>query len=311
MAGETQEPTGGWCHTRGFAASTPGYATDLASITTMMYAAMLNMKASGIPVPETLFASAQKNLESVSDGMGFSYGTGNSVSDYSMGRGAWAWLGLSKTPDACPKAFKNIPMGLRARYKSVLNGHAFPPLHYTAAALSTHLLGSSDYSKFFQYWGDRLFALQKEDGSIELPHKEMGTVSGKPLTPAEDGYVCSTAAFAIILLLQHPGAFEKGTLAPKFNPWLGFQAEAGPSEATVKSVAEESPAAKAGLQPGDVLQSWNGKPPGNLGAMKDRLNKEAPGRKVTLVILRGGEKQTIEIVVGKIAATKTMGASEF
>lgn len=208
------ETTGGWCHHLGFAAKSGynrmGGGVDLGIVTCMMYGAMLTVKKSGIPVSEKMLYAVERNLESLSDGQGVCYGTDNKVPDSAMGRSSWMWPGLHAAPPAGSKFASRIPKGLASRYKATDSGHAFPPLHFTSVALAMHLLGPETYAKFSGHWVDRLIALQRPDGSVELPHTE-----GLALQ-RQHNYVPSTAAFALILVLQQPGLLDKG--APKSKP---------------------------------------------------------------------------------------------
>ena len=70
------------------------------------------------------------------------------------------------------------------------------------------------------------------------------------------------------------------------------------SGAEVTSVAEESPAAKAGLKPGDVVLQFNGQPVAG-GEELSRMVRETPiGRQVRLGVWRNGAMQTFPITIG-------------
>lgn len=216
VAEANMEPTGGWCHHKGFAVESGynkrGGGVDLGILTSMMYGAMVSMKKSGVPVPERMLYAAERNLESLSDGQGVCYGTDNKVPDTAMGRAAWMWPGLHAAKHTGSKFYARIPKGLASRCKNTDQGHAFPPLHFMSVALAMHLLGPETYSKFSGHWIDRLIALQKADGSIELPHTE-----GVPFQ-RQHNYVPSTATFALILVLQQPGALERSAPQAKKKP---------------------------------------------------------------------------------------------
>jgi serine protease Do len=66
----------------------------------------------------------------------------------------------------------------------------------------------------------------------------------------------------------------------------------------IKSVAEDSPAAKAGLKEGDVVLDYNGQPVQGMEQFQ-RLVRETPaGREVKLNIWRGGAPQTVTATIG-------------
>ena len=81
----------------------------------------------------------------------------------------------------------------------------------------------------------------------------------------------------------------------------------------VKSVEDDSPAAKAGLKEGDVVLAFNGdRVEGS--AQFIRMVRETPaGREVKLLISRGGQTQTIEATTGtrKPRVFRWKGSSDF
>ena len=305
LADENVGQTGGWSHNKGF--SYPkGLGRDLGIVTSIMFGAMLNMKKSGIPVPEKLFATVQANLEGLSDGMGVIYGTGNGVMDATMGRASWMYLGLHALQFRSCKYFASVPRGLDSRFKNTDDGHAYPPLHYAGVALASHLAGPQVYNKFALHWMDRLIPLQKEDGSVSLPHKE-----NMP-TQKNNEFVSSTAAFALILLLQKPGALERDVYGAKKSasgaifskpgdalPWLGVRLTDGVLGAKVKEVVKGSPAEQAGVEAGSYLIEIKGARPGDVNGLRQAASTLSPGQKVDVLLLCPAERKTLQITVGK------------
>ena len=74
--------------------------------------------------------------------------------------------------------------------------------------------------------------------------------------------------------------------------------------ALVANVAEGSPAAKAGLKPGDVILSFDGQALANAGELPPLVGNSDVGKKATLRVLRGGKERDIEVVVGKLPDSK-------
>jgi serine protease Do len=67
----------------------------------------------------------------------------------------------------------------------------------------------------------------------------------------------------------------------------------------IAQVMEDSPAERAGLQPGDVITGFRGEAVSDVGAFRNRLSMSPPGKKVELTIIRDGGKQKIMVTLGK------------
>ena len=68
--------------------------------------------------------------------------------------------------------------------------------------------------------------------------------------------------------------------------------------AVVSMVVPGSAAAKAGVQPGDVILKFNGKPIGGAGELAAIVSQEAPGDKAKLEIWRKGEARELSATLG-------------
>ena len=71
------------------------------------------------------------------------------------------------------------------------------------------------------------------------------------------------------------------------------------SGAIVAQVTPDSPASRAGLQNGDVIEQLNGQKIANSGALQMAVSGFTPGTKVQLGILRNGHPQTIDLTLGE------------
>jgi serine protease Do len=71
---------------------------------------------------------------------------------------------------------------------------------------------------------------------------------------------------------------------------------AQPSGVFVESVVEGSPAAKAGLQAGDVVVDFDGERVRSAGHFTRLVQESVPNRQVTAAIVRGTSKQTVTVV---------------
>jgi S1-C subfamily serine protease len=67
----------------------------------------------------------------------------------------------------------------------------------------------------------------------------------------------------------------------------------GRDGALIQEVTPGSPAAKAGIRPGDVVVSIDGKAVENYSEMVAAIRDHQPGQKITLGVVRGGNETTI------------------
>jgi hypothetical protein len=79
----------------------------------------------------------------------------------------------------------------------------------------------------------------------------------------------------------------------------GFGLEEGTRGALVQSVQAKSPASKAGIQPGDVVVSVNGKPVENGEQLILSVSSVPPGGEVTVTVLRGNERKDVHATVAQ------------
>jgi serine protease Do len=71
---------------------------------------------------------------------------------------------------------------------------------------------------------------------------------------------------------------------------------AGPG-VKVAGVTPGSPAEKAGVKEGDVLLKIDGKDVASLQGFSGLLRELTPGQTVKVVLLRGGQEQTLDVTV--------------
>jgi serine protease Do len=81
------------------------------------------------------------------------------------------------------------------------------------------------------------------------------------------------------------------------RPYFGATLDATADNAAVSAVSDGSPAAKAGLESGDVIVKIDGEATANSAALADLIRARKPGDKLKLEILRGKETKTIELTL--------------
>lgn len=86
---------------------------------------------------------------------------------------------------------------------------------------------------------------------------------------------------------------------PGGNAWLGIQAQTShdPDGVAIIAVADDSPAAGAGLEPDDVILSVDGDETMTPGALKKAIRDRSPGDEVTLSVIKGGSGDPTDVTV--------------
>ena len=112
-------------------------------------------------------------------------------------------------------------------------------------------------------------------------------------------------------LLQH-GRVTRGRLGvgiQDVNQALadsfGLKKNAG---ALVSSVEKDSPAARAGLEPGDVIVRYNGTEVGTSAQLPVLVSNTRPGDVATLEVVRKGSAKRIDVQIGELQAEKVAAA---
>jgi len=72
-----------------------------------------------------------------------------------------------------------------------------------------------------------------------------------------------------------------------------------PNGALISSISPDSAAQKAGLKPGDIILSFNGRPIEQSGDLAAMVGMSKPGAKVALEVMRDGRKQEIDATLGE------------
>lgn len=115
----------------------------------------------------------------------------------------------------------------------------------------------------------------------------------------------SNLARVIAEQLVERGEVTRGHLGVVVQPLTpdlaaSFAIEAG-TGVLVAQVGDDSPAAKAGLRPGDVVLAYAEEPVKDVGSFRNRVALTRPGSTETLRIVRNGEQKTLQVTIGQLA----------
>lgn len=84
-------------------------------------------------------------------------------------------------------------------------------------------------------------------------------------------------------------------VTPAIAEQLGLKT---PQGALVASVSENTPAAQAGIQNGDVIVEFNGRPVESADSLRNMVAETAPGSNVKLKLIRDGSERTVTVKLG-------------
>jgi serine protease Do len=80
--------------------------------------------------------------------------------------------------------------------------------------------------------------------------------------------------------------------------------------AVVSTVAQGGPAAKAGLEPGDVVTEFNGRPVNNDRALVEMVVATKPGTTVPVKVIRDGAAKSLNVTVAELDLEGETGDAE-
>ena len=113
-------------------------------------------------------------------------------------------------------------------------------------------------------------------------------------------------------LVQH-GRVERGRIGVSIQEVSQSLAQSfgldRPRGALVASVDKDGPAAKAGIQPGDVLLGVNGKTVERSSELPPLVAAVKPGTQATFEVWREGGKRNVQVQVGELRAEQTASAT--
>jgi serine protease Do len=124
----------------------------------------------------------------------------------------------------------------------------------------------------------------------------------------------SDTAKAVIAEIKATGHVDRGYLGVEIQPVTPDLAAAigipsdGPQGALVAAVTHDSPAAKAGIQVGDVIEQLNGKPIAKTGDLPRMVGEMPAGTSVHLTVLRQDKSVEFDTTIGHLDETAVASA---
>lgn len=117
------------------------------------------------------------------------------------------------------------------------------------------------------------------------------------------GLAASLSMILLALSAAGPAAAADGYLGvmlQEVSPSMGKALQLGDRAGVlVNDVVDDSPAAKAGLQDGDIILQLDGRPATNQSELRKAVRGLAPGSKAELVVLRDGRQVKLPVEIGE------------
>ena len=114
----------------------------------------------------------------------------------------------------------------------------------------------------------------------------------------------SRLARSVVLELIENGRVRRGYLGVSISDMSSDMAEAfgldEPTGALVEVVQERTPAARAGLERGDVIRSINGDEVKSVADLRLKVASMRPGTEIEVTITRAGEEQVLTVTLGSL-----------
>ena len=97
-------------------------------------------------------------------------------------------------------------------------------------------------------------------------------------------------------------------LTPDLAKSLGIKETTG---ALVSGVMKNSPAEKAGIKRGDIITELDGKAVGDSRLLRNMVADHAPGKTVTIAVLRKDKKELLKVTLGEFQDSKVAKKADF
>jgi serine protease Do len=171
-------------------------------------------------------------------------------------------------------------------------------------------LGGDGYENFLQT--DAAINHGNSGGALVNTTGQLIGINSQIVSPSDGNIgigfaIPSNMAKTVMDQLIKSGTVRRGMLGVKVQPISPDMAVAMnlPSSqgAVVSDVDDGSPAAHAGLQQGDVITQFDGKPVSDSNQLRNMVASTQPGTTVSLQVLRHGKTENVQAKLGELKGT--------
>ncbi len=177
--------------------------------------------------------------------------------------------------------------------------------------------GDGSFEDFLQT--DAAINQGNSGGALVNTRGELVGINSQILSPSGGNIgigfaIPSRMAESVMTQLENGGTVHRGQLGVTIQgvnaamaQSLGLDKVEG---ALVSNVTKGSPAARAGIERGDVIVSVNGERLSDSNALRNRIAATPPGTTVSLGVVRDGKPLTKDVHLGELRASKTASDDE-
>lgn len=161
--------------------------------------------------------------------------------------------------------------------------------------------GPSDHTSFYEKQVPVLFFFTGLHSDYHRPSDDFDKINLDGMVRITD-IVCD-AARHLATVAERPKYQTTGPgegVRPRRQPaYLGVALESADGAVVVGQVVSEGPAANAGIQAGDKIVRIGDIEARDVAQVQDAVSRMRPGRKVSVVLLRGGDEITVSVNLGQ------------
>jgi aminopeptidase YwaD len=180
--------------------------------------------------------------------------------------------------------------GLSTLVEDVITAHGF------AAKMSPEGYGPSDHAAFYTRDIPVLFFFTGVHEDYHTPDDDADRLNypgGVQVADVVADIIAAVAKRQDALAYTEAGPKSRPSTSKRFKVTLGIMPDVSSSESRglrADAVMPDRPAARAGMKKGDIIVAMEGKPVDGVYQYMDRLSEFKPGQRISVEVLRDGEK---------------------